>query len=79
MLEGQMLKMAAAALGITPEEVQATMTAMGTFITTAGNRLENLERMVSEIHAAAYPPGSLPLIDNQSQDIQEANGHVKKE
>lgn len=75
MLEGQMLKMAAAALGITPEEVQQTMAAIGSFVATAEKRMAEIERMVAEIHAAAYPPGSLQLIDGQTIEV---NAHEKE-
>lgn len=51
----QLIKMASAALGITPEAVQETITELMTFIRTVDARLSNMEKMVADLHALDYP------------------------
>ena len=50
-----MEKMLASLLGISPEEMQKTISSAVQLLSNLDTRLGNIERMVAELHALDYP------------------------
>ncbi len=72
MLDGQMFKMFAAAIGMTPQDMQQSVQGVVQFIATSEARLTAIEKMVTEIHAATCGD----KIDASAAVIDHATGGI---